>query len=91
VIEEFVFRGVLLRTAARHVAFWAAVLIQAVLFTIFHEDLTSWPVIFILALTAAWLARRSGGLLAPITLHALNNAFFAFSLIGFSRMAERFA
>ena len=91
VVEEFVFRGVLLRTAARHVAFWAAVLIQAALFMVFHEDLSSWPLIFALALTAAWLARRSGGLLAPITLHAMNNAFFAWSLISASRLAERFA
>jgi uncharacterized protein len=91
VIEEFVFRGVLLRTAARHVAFWVAALLQTTLFMVWHEDTSSWPVIFVLGLTAAWLARRSGGLLAPITLHALNNAFAAVSLIGLSRMAERFA
>jgi membrane protease YdiL (CAAX protease family) len=90
-IEEFVFRGVLLRTAARHIAFWVAVLLQAALFMIWHEDASSWPVIFVLALTAAWLARRSGGLLAPITLHALNNTFAALSLIGLSEMAKRLA
>ena len=91
IIEEFVFRGVLLRTAARHVAFWVAVLLQAALFMLWHEDTGSWPIIFVLALTAAWLARRSGGLLAPIALHALNNTFAASSLIVFSQVAERFA
>jgi uncharacterized protein len=90
-IEEFVFRGVLLRTAARHVAFWIAVLLQAALFMLWHEDASSWPVVFVLALAAAWLARRSGGLLAPITLHALNNTVAAWSLIGLSEMAKRLA
>jgi hypothetical protein len=90
-IEEFVFRGVLLRALTRHVAFWVAVLVQAAVFMVSHEDASSWPVIFVLALTAAWLARRSGGLLAPITLHAINNTFAALSLIGLSRMAERLA
>ena len=90
-IEEFVFRGVLLRTTARHVALWVAVLLQATLFMLWHEDARSWPVIFVLALVAAWLARRSGGLLAPITLHAVNNAIAGLSLIGLTEMAKRLA
>lgn len=85
VVEEFVFRGVLLRTAARHVAFWIAAVFQAALFMVCHENISAWPVIGVLALTAAWLAHRSGGLLAPITMHALNNTFAAFALLALAR------
>lgn len=73
VVEEFVFRGVLLRAFAAHLHFaWANVL-QAALFAALHADLKAAPGLFLLALTAGWLARRSGGLLAPMALHAVFN------------------
>ena len=31
-IEEFVFRGVLLRSAARHIHFWASAVVQSLIF-----------------------------------------------------------
>jgi membrane protease YdiL (CAAX protease family) len=88
IVEEFVFRGVLLRTVSRYFSLWIAVLVQAAVFMVWHEDATRYLYIFVLALIAAWLAQRSGGLLAPITLHATNNAFVAASLIGLARAFE---
>jgi membrane protease YdiL (CAAX protease family) len=32
------------------------------------------PFVFVIGVTAAWLVRRTRGLLAPMLLHALNNA-----------------
>jgi membrane protease YdiL (CAAX protease family) len=87
-MEEFVFRGVMLRTTARYYAFWIAVLLQAAVFMVWHEDTSGYPFIFALALAAAWLARKSGGLLAPITLHATNNLVAGLSVLGATRALD---
>ena len=73
-VEEVIFRGVFLQAAGRRLALWTAVLLQAIVFAALHEEPAVLPVIFALALLTAWLARRSGGLLAPIVCHGTNNA-----------------
>jgi membrane protease YdiL (CAAX protease family) len=73
-VEEFVFRGVVLQGLARHIRFGWAALVQAAVFAVMHESLSALPIIFLLGLAAAWLVRRTGGLLAPILLHSMNNA-----------------
>jgi membrane protease YdiL (CAAX protease family) len=88
VVEELSFRGVVLRTLSRHVAPWAAVIVQAAVFMVLHEETGSYPYIFLLALLTAWLARRSGGLLAPIMLHATNNAIAGLSVLALDMMFE---
>ena len=77
VAEEFLFRGVLLKVFARHVSFWGANVFQACIFAAMHLDPAGFPWLFILGLTAGFLARRSGGLLAPILLHAVFNLMAA--------------
>lgn len=73
VVEEFVFRGVVLNAFSRHVAFGWANAIQAALFAAIHMDLSAAPFLFAIGATAGWLARRSGGLAAPIAMHATFN------------------
>jgi membrane protease YdiL (CAAX protease family) len=73
IAEEFLFRGVLLNVFARHVSFWAANIIQAGLFAAMHLEPAAFPMLFLLGITAGFFARRSGGLLAPIVLHAIFN------------------
>jgi membrane protease YdiL (CAAX protease family) len=73
VIEEFVFRGVLLKAFTAHLRFGWANAAQAALFAAMHMDLKATPVLFLLALIAGVLARRSEGLLAPMALHATFN------------------
>lgn len=85
VLEEFIFRGVLLNALARHVSFRTAAVIQALAFAAVHEELAAMPLIFMIGLAAAWLARRSGGLAAPIALHAMHNAFACVALVALSR------
>lgn len=88
VVEELVFRGVLFKTAARYCAIWVAAIVQAGVFMVWHEDADRYPFIFGLALLAAWLAHRSGGLLAPITMHAVNNSFAALTLFSLAQGYE---
>lgn len=73
-IEEVLFRGVILQSLSRYISFrWAAAL-QAALFAGMHETTQALPYVFLLGLLAAWLVSRTGGLLAPMFLHGINNA-----------------
>jgi len=72
-IEETIFRGVFLRAAAGPLGVGLAVLLQAVVFAALHEVPAVMPIICSLALLAAWLTVRSGGLIAPMVLHGTNN------------------
>jgi hypothetical protein len=76
VVEEFVFRGVLLRAFANHISFGWANVLQAALFSAMHMEAAAAPFLFLLGIAAGVMARRSGGLLAAMILHA------AFNIIG---------
>jgi membrane protease YdiL (CAAX protease family) len=82
VTEEFVFRGVLLKAFSAHVAFGWANLLQAAIFAGMHMDLAAFPFLLALGAVAGFVAKRSGGLLAPITLHAVFNGIAGFMLVG---------
>ncbi len=71
--EEFIFRGLLLRATLRHISFPVANTVQALLFSAIHFDLGAAPYLFACGLAFGWLARRSGGLLAPMVAHAVFN------------------
>jgi len=71
--EELVFRGLLLRSCLRHVSFFTANVLQALLFAAMHYDLAAFPYLFAFGLAAGWVARRSGGLLAPMVMHGVFN------------------
>jgi membrane protease YdiL (CAAX protease family) len=47
------------------------------------------PFLFVFAMVAALLVRRSGGLLAPMVLHALNNAIAVYVLVGATDILNR--
>lgn len=73
-VEETVFRGVVLQGLSRYISFNWANLLQATLFMAIHESLAAMPIIFLIGWLAGRLVKRTGGLLAPMVLHALNNA-----------------
>jgi membrane protease YdiL (CAAX protease family) len=75
ILEEFVFRGVLLTAFRRHVSFWTAALGQAIAFAALHEEMSFMPFFIAFGLLAALLCRRSQGLLAPIVMHVSFNLF----------------
>jgi membrane protease YdiL (CAAX protease family) len=73
-IEEVLFRGVILQSLSRYISFRGAAVLQAALFAGMHETTQALPYVFLLGLLAAWLVRRTDGLLAPMLLHGINNA-----------------
>jgi membrane protease YdiL (CAAX protease family) len=82
VVEEMVFRGALLGAFRGYVSFGFAAIMQALAFVLMHEELGSMPFLFVFALVAAWLVKRSEGLLAPMVLHAVNNLTAALAIVG---------
>ena len=81
VIEEFVFRGVLLGALASHVRFRWANTVQASLFALAHADPQAMIPLFLLGLVSGVLAKRSGGLLASMVLHAVFNLIAGWVLL----------
>ncbi|MFV0451869.1 MAG: lysostaphin resistance A-like protein [Propioniciclava sp.] len=85
--EEYFLRGFVLRSVAawirpRTAAFLASTLVSSLFFTVIHFAADIWLNIFYFGfgVTASWLAWRTGGLEAPIALHAINNLFAAATL-----------
>jgi membrane protease YdiL (CAAX protease family) len=81
VFEEFMFRGVLLQAFARHLSFGWANAVQALLFASVHESLLLVPFFFSFGFVSGIMARRSGGLLASIVMHAANNLVVCVALL----------
>jgi CAAX protease family protein len=89
IIEELVFRGVMLEAFRRHVSFALATLMQATAFVLMHEEWQSMPFLFVFALIAGLLARKSEGLLAPIAMHAFNNFGAGLAIVGATSLLNR--
>ena len=74
IVEELVFRGVVLDSAGRRWGMWSAILGSAALFSLAH--VTAWAVVptFVLGIALGWLAWTRGSLWPAIALHSLYNA-----------------
>lgn len=81
VYEEIIFRGAILDACQRYLNFNAANFIQSVLFAAVHMNLYLFPVFFVFGLIGGSLRRRSGGLLAGIVFHVINNTLAFLVLI----------
>lgn len=79
ILEELMFRGLLLGGLSRHLSFGWANALQAALFAVIHDDPRRLPFYFAMGLTTGWLTRKTRSLAPAIMLHALNN-LIAFSL-----------
>lgn len=71
--EEFIFRGLLFGGLRRSLPVLHAAVASAALFAVVHPPVAM-PPVFVLGLCTAFAYRRNGGLLAPVTTHALYNA-----------------
>lgn len=77
-VEELLFRGVLLSALLQRWGTVAAVLLSSLAFSLAHLPGLSWqvfalPNLFLLALALAWLRLRSGSIWAGVVAHGANN------------------
>jgi membrane protease YdiL (CAAX protease family) len=73
VCEELFFRGFLYRVLRVRMGFWAAALIDGVLFGLVHGSLVIVPILAFLGVVLCYIYERTGTLFATIAVHALNN------------------
>ncbi len=73
VYEEIVFRGVFLDAGQRYLNFKSANVIQAIFFAAMHMNLYLFPAFFLFGIFTGVMRRKSGGLLAGIVFHSINN------------------
>jgi membrane protease YdiL (CAAX protease family) len=74
VVEELVFRGILLPTFTKHSRPWLAVCFVSLLFAFMHPHLPSLVPLFLLAVGFSVAYIYSGSILVPIVMHATFNA-----------------
>jgi membrane protease YdiL (CAAX protease family) len=74
VIEEMTFRGATYSILRKNLNFWAANVIQALLFGLIHMNLIQGIYAFLLGLALGYIMERTGNILATIVLHIAFNS-----------------
>lgn len=77
IMEEFVFRGVLLHRLMKSFGLWKGIILTSLIFSIFHINILG---SFLFAVLASLLYIKTGTLLAPILLHIFNNGLAVYQL-----------
>jgi membrane protease YdiL (CAAX protease family) len=90
VLEEYLFRGILLRGLLRNYRPWVAIGQSALLFGVFHMNPAQGLSALLFGLLLGWLYYRTQSLALCVSLHALNNAlaFFMMRQAGTARDPE---
>jgi len=72
-LEEPLFRGIIFRGCARSMPVWAAMAVSGFVFALVHVNAATFLALWFLGVAFAWLYRRTGSILAPMTAHFLFN------------------
>jgi len=73
-LEEPLFRGIMFRGLETAMPTWGAAVVSGFLFAIAHVNAATFIPLMFLGVAFAWLYRRTGSILAPMTVHFLFNA-----------------
>ena len=79
--EEYIFRGIMLNGMDRRIKFIAANIIQAIFFSLVHDNASLFLFYFLFGLISGLLVRRSNSLLPALTFHATNNLLAFISIM----------
>ncbi len=74
VLEEMLFRGIILRSFLKQYSKWAAIVGSATLFGVAHMNLYQFVVALVVGIGCGWLYERTRSLLPCIALHGAYNA-----------------
>ncbi|MGA7075694.1 MAG: CPBP family intramembrane glutamic endopeptidase [Halobacteriota archaeon] len=74
IAEEIVFRGYLYKAFRDRFKPSYAIVLSAALFSVIHLELLAAAPLFVIGIVLAYVYEKTGNLMAPITLHVLNNA-----------------
>jgi len=73
IVEELIFRGLILQGFRRNYNPFKTVLISAILFSLFHLNPWQMPATFVLGLFLGWIMIRTNSIIAAIMGHSINN------------------
>ena len=73
VVEEILFRGIVLRSMRKFTPAWAAILMSSVLFGVYHLNIVQAVYATLMGVAAGILYERKRNLLFPILVHFANN------------------
>ena len=73
VVEEILFRGIVLRSMRKFAPAWAAILISSVLFGVYHLNIVQAAYATFMGIAAGILYEKKKNLLFPILVHFANN------------------
>jgi len=81
IYEEIVFRGVIHDATQSYLNFWSANVVQSLLFAVIHYNLILFPFYFTFGMITGVFRKQSGGLLAGIIFHVINNSVALLALM----------
>jgi hypothetical protein len=77
IVEEFVFRGIMLREY-RNGGIWFAALISSIMFAMIHFDLKQFPIYLDLGMILAWIEFITKSVWACVAVHIIYNIYAIF-------------
>ena len=80
IVEELIFRGVIMHGFMKNYRGWFAVFMSALLFALFHLNPWQFPATFILGLLLGWLMLSTKSIILCIIGHSLNNLLVLLSI-----------
>ncbi len=80
IIEETLFRGIIMHGLMRNYRSWYSILLSGILFSVFHLNPWQMTYTFFLGLFLGWLMVRTRSLPLCIVAHSLNNLLVLFSI-----------
>lgn len=80
IVEELIFRGLILQGFRRNYNGFVAVFMSALLFALFHLNPWQFPATFLLGLLLGWLVIRTNSIIVAIIGHSINNTLVLLSI-----------
>jgi membrane protease YdiL (CAAX protease family) len=88
VIEELIFRGIIMHGLMRNYPKLVAIFFSGLLFALFHLNPWQFPATFLLGLLLGWIMIRTRNIFACILGHAINNGLVLLAITYADRISE---
>lgn len=80
IVEELIFRGLILQGFRKNYNGFTAVVMSALLFALFHLNPWQFPATFVLGLLLGWIVLRTNSIILAILGHSINNFLVLLSI-----------
>ncbi len=88
VVEELIFRGVIMTGFMKNYKIWYAITFSALMFALFHLNPWQFPATFLLGLALGWIRYRTNSIFACIAGHAIHNGLIYISISYYQKFAD---